>query len=239
MDFGRSNDTSFHITANIQQLNQNVRSLNVCVDRMGGAEDTDINKASMSELIENSNKLLKETMAMIKELDRMSKDNRQLQLQKERLANEYIAVLNRLQAAQRKAASKEKAQIKNVTYEDQMILSTPREDRHSQIELQQQHRVNLEEIKERQQALETLESDINDINEIFKDLARIVHDQGDMVDSIEANIEQSTVRIEQARHEINSAVTYQSKARQKKLLLLIFFIAIVLILILVIYLYSK
>jgi len=86
-------------------------------------------------------------------------------------------VLNRLQAAQRKAASKEKAQIKNVTYEDQMIFSGPREDRDSQIELQQQHRVNLEEIKERQQALEALESDINDVNEIFKDLARIVHDQ--------------------------------------------------------------
>ena len=35
------------------------------------------------------------------------------------------------------------------------------------------------------QALATLEQDIGDINQIFKDLAHMVHDQGDMVDSIE------------------------------------------------------
>jgi len=35
------------------------------------------------------------------------------------------------------------------------------------------------------QALATLKQDIGDINQIFKDLAHMVHDQGDMVDSIE------------------------------------------------------
>lgn len=47
------------------------------------------------------------------------------------------------------------------------------------------------------QALQQLEQDIGDVNQIFADLARIVHDQGDMVDSIEANVEHAQIHVEQ------------------------------------------
>lgn len=39
-----------------------------------------------------------------------------------------------------------------------------------------------------------LESDIVDVNKIFKDLACMVHDQGSLVDSIEENVEHSYTR---------------------------------------------
>src|SRR4051812_23727760 len=93
MDLGRGNDMSFRITANIQQLNQNgkfdpvtapplrrtcgvlVKNLDVCVERIGGVDDTENKKARMAGRIENSKKRLKGTMGMIRELDRVSRGN--------------------------------------------------------------------------------------------------------------------------------------------------------------------
>lgn len=72
---------------------------------------------------------------------------------RERLTNEYTSTLNRLQAAQRKAVIKEKAQIKTVTVQDEQLSSEPvsREDSHRRIQLQEQHRININELRERQQ----------------------------------------------------------------------------------------
>jgi t-SNARE complex subunit (syntaxin) len=51
----------------------------------------------------------------------------------------------------------------------------------SGMQLQVEQNLDLAAVKERQQALSELESDIVDVNQIFKDLARIVHDQGELV----------------------------------------------------------
>lgn len=62
------------------------------------------------------------------------------------------------------------------------------------IQMQEQHRRHIDELRERKEALSQLEADINDVNQIFKDLARIVHDQGEIVDSIEHNVEHASNR---------------------------------------------
>lgn len=66
--------------------------------------------------------------------------------------NECMTVLNRLQAVQRRAAAKEKSQIKSVTVQDEALASRYG-DESMGIQLQQQHRSNLAEIRERQAAL--------------------------------------------------------------------------------------
>jgi len=182
---------------------------------------------------------------MIKELVMSSSEDRQFRVQRERLTNDYMSVLNRLQAIQRKAVAKEKAQINTVTIDDETLSSEAKgyggvgDNSFRLKHIQQQHKINLEEIRERQQALSELERDIGDINQIFTDLAHIVHDQGEMVDSIEANIEHTSIRVEQAHTNINQAYTYQKQARQKKFILSIFCIALLLIIILVLYLWAR
>lgn len=53
-----------------------------------------------------------------------------------------------------------------------------------------------------------LQRDINDVNEIYKSLGRLVHDQGEIIDSIEANIENAHVSVRQAASELGRASTY-------------------------------
>ncbi len=52
---------------------------------------------------------------------------------------------------------------------------------------------NIEQLQERERSIRQLESDIVDVNTIFKDLATMVHEQGEVVDSIEANVESTQV----------------------------------------------
>ncbi|OCT56436.1 hypothetical protein XELAEV_18000100mg [Xenopus laevis] len=57
--------------------------------------------------------------------------------------------------------------------------------------------------------------DIQGINEIFKDLGMMVHEQGEMIDSIEANVENAEVHVQQANQQLATAAEYQRKSRRK------------------------
>lgn len=153
--------------------------------------------------------------------------------------NEYFSILRRLQDAQRTAATKEKEKIRAVTVQDNILSNqSPPEQDQVRVQMQKQHREYLLELKERQQALVSFESDIQQLNDIFSDLARIVHEQGDMVDSIEANVEHATIYVDEGSSNVRQALEYQNKSRQKKLILCVFCTALIFILLLFFYLYS-
>merc|ERR1711970_16419 len=80
---------------------------------------------------------------------------------------------------------------------------------------------NLEYLHERGRSIAQLEADIGDVNQIFKDLAAMVHDQGEMVDSIEANVETASIRVNEGTDQLRQAERYQNKARRKKVILAI------------------
>merc|ERR1711936_410108 len=86
-------------------------------------------------------------------------------------------------------------------------------------QMMMQEEQNLEHLVERERAVTQLEADIGDVNQIFKDLAAMVHDQGEMVDSIEANVESASIHVNEGADDLRMAERYQNKARRKKLCL--------------------
>lgn len=54
-----------------------------------------------------------------------------------------------------------------------------------------------------------LQSDIMDVNQIFKDLATMVHEQGEVIDSIEANVESTHMNVGQGVSQLAKASEYQ------------------------------
>ena len=233
------NDLIQTIANNILTLNQNVQKLEDGVTKLD-TQDHERIKEFLNDLIHECNSLSAKTNNMMKQLNVLAKSNRDFRIHKERLMNEYFAILKRLQEAQRTAVSKEKEKIKNVTVQDHMLSNqSPPEHDQVRMQMQQQHRQNLLELRERQQALISFESDIQQLNEIFTDLARIVHEQGEMVDSIEANVEHATIYVEEGATNVRQALDYQTKARQKKVILSIFCIALIAVLLLFFYLYAR
>jgi len=88
---------------------------------------------------------------------------------------------------------------------------------------------------EREERIRQIESDIIDVNEIMRDLGSMVAVQGDAIDSIEGNIQETYNDVEAGREELQKAVTYQTK-RRKRLFCLLgtgFIVLIIVIIILV------
>lgn len=231
-----------NVGTNIQKILQNVSSMQRMITQIGTPQDTHQLQNQLHQIQHYTGQLAKDTSKQLKELNgyppEQALDPRQWKLQRERLQADFTKALDNFQRAQRAAAQKEKDVIKK--YKNQG--APPGEEGSSNlIDIEGQSRTqmvleeeqNLEYLHERERSIAQLEADIGDVNQIFKDLAAMVHDQGEMVDSIEANVESASIRVNEGSEELRMAERYQSKARRKKLCLaltgLIVFIVLIII----------
>ncbi|KAI3713716.1 hypothetical protein L1987_72302 [Smallanthus sonchifolius] len=88
-------------------------------------------------------------------------------------------------------------------------------------------------IEERDQGIQEIQNQIGEVNEIFKDLAVLVHEQGTMIDDIGSNIENSHAATAQAKsHLANASKAQRSNSSMTCFLLVI--MAIVLFIVIII-----
>lgn len=73
----------------------------------------------------------------------------------------------------------------------------------------------LSEIQQRHQDILNLEKDINELQEIFRDLAMLIEEQGDTIDNIENQVETAAEYTKRAQKEIASAHRYKQSSRKK------------------------
>ncbi|KAF9475545.1 t-SNARE [Pholiota conissans] len=90
-----------------------------------------------------------------------------------------------------------------------------------------------QDLRTRDRELSEIANSIAALAELFKDLSVLVIDQGTLLDSVEYNIEQTAVQMEDAVEELKVATKYQKSTGKRKciflLLLIIFGLIIVLI----------
>jgi len=106
-------------------------------------------------------------------------------------------------------------------------------------QLQLEDEADIQSLREREKAIKQLESDIVDVNQIFKELASLVHEQGETIDSIEANVESAQMEVQQGAQQLGAASSYQSKIRRRKLCLFITFCVVLVILIIIVSVYAN
>lgn len=92
--------------------------------------------------------------------------------------------------------------------------------------------VQLEQIQQKQDALLEIERDVLEIQSMFNDLAYLVEEQGEHLNTIENNVTSVKVQTEEARQELKVAETYQKKSRKKQCYLLLCCLIILLIILL-------
>lgn len=89
------------------------------------------------------------------------------------------------------------------------------------------------DLRQRNHELTQIAQSIASLAELFKDLSVMVIDQGTLLDSVEYNIEQTAVQMEEAVRELNTATRYQKSTGRRKciflLVLIIFGLIITLI----------
>ncbi|URE14667.1 SynN [Musa troglodytarum] len=89
-------------------------------------------------------------------------------------------------------------------------------------------------IEEREQGIQEIQQQIGQVNEIFKDLAVLVHDQGAVIDDINSHIENSYAATAQGKTQLKKAAATQKSNSSLMCLLLVIFGIILLIVIIII-----
>ena len=69
-------------------------------------------------------------------------------------------------------------------------------------------------IEERVVAIHSLERGVREVGELFGDMALLVQNQGENIDNIETNIQNTHVSIDQARDQLVRASQYQRRRRK-------------------------
>ncbi|ELU00324.1 hypothetical protein CAPTEDRAFT_229079 [Capitella teleta] len=246
------------VSNNIQKITQNVAQLQKLVNQIGTQQDNADLRDRLHQVQHYTNQLAKDTKNYLTELSHLpnpinQSDQKQRRIQKDRLMNDFTTSLNNFQAVQRKTAEKERESLARArahsgsNYDpfsddrksDEQLVSfdnfeslgrnDPPQSQSAQQSLQMEEDVDLELMRERDQSVRKLESDIMDVNQIFKDLGMLVHEQGEVIDSIEANVESASVHVEDGTEQLRQARDYQSKARRKKCILLLILLIILII----------
>lgn len=108
----------------------------------------------------------------------------------------------------------------------QQQLEEPRLAAQSEVDYQE----NL--IIEREGEIRQIEQSVGELNELFRDVAHMVREQGDMIDTIDVNVERTLDDTRGADTELRSASRYQKAARNKACCLLVILAIVLLIVVL-------
>ncbi|KAM7395621.1 hypothetical protein PAMA_007067 [Pampus argenteus] len=222
-----------NISSSIQKLALLTSELQRAVSQLGTEQDSSQLRHMLQQKQQQGNQIAKETDRMIKAFSALpvGTDQRQRKIQKERLLNDFSAALNSFQRTQRQAANKEREFVARVRASSRVSGGQPEDnfghvspfqgDYEVQIQTEAITEEDLRLIQERESSIRQLEADITDINDIFKDLGMMVHEQGDMIDSIEANVETADVHVQSGTQQLARAADYQRSSRKKICILML------------------
>ena len=91
-------------------------------------------------------------------------------------------------------------------------------------------------IIEREEEIRNIEQGVGDLNVLFQQVAQIVTEQGDQLDTIERNVDNVRTDTRGADYELRSAARYQKNARSKACCLLLLLAVILTIVLLAVFL---
>jgi syntaxin 12/13 len=238
------------ISSNIQQLTNKIAAIQRMVNQIGTNADVPEMFENLQMVQKEANMIATETATFLKQSQQIQaspSEARQRKIQMEKLQENFSNALHKLQQAQRQAVEKEREHMQRVrTQSAAGQFDSPQDtstvdpfSNNSGFQVQQEADVDLDMIREREEALRNLETDIVNVNEIFKDLAIMVHEQGETIDSIEANVDHTHTHVEAANVQLQKAKSHQTAARKKKCCLLLILIIAVVAIALVIYFSAK
>ncbi|KAK7290585.1 hypothetical protein RIF29_05111 [Crotalaria pallida] len=217
----RTHSPSQSIAAGIFQINTAVSTFRRLVDSIGTVKDTPDHRQKLHNTRQKILQLVKDTSAKLKSLtDSDSHANANKKIEDAKLARDFQTTLQEFQKVQQLASERES------TYNPAAPPSLPKSsgpgeesvevDQESQPFIREQKRqeillldneisFNEAMIDEREQGIREVEEQIGQANEIFKDLAVLVHEQGVVIDDIQSNVDASGGASTQARVQLSKA----------------------------------
>ncbi|RAL09026.1 SNAP receptor PEP12 [Aspergillus homomorphus CBS 101889] len=225
----------FTLTSNITRLSDQIALL-------GTRRDTERVRERVHSLLEQTRVGFKDVGEAIKKVTTWEDVNPSQKWTQQKLSSEFRATLEEFQTVQRRALEKQRASAvaartavedgEHATEEgfqqqqEQLLEEQPRLANQDEVDFQESL------IIEREAEIRNIEQSVGELNELFRDVAHIVHEQGGQLDIISENVERVGDDTRGANVELRSASRYQKNARNKACCLLVILAVILLIIVL-------
>ncbi|KAL6548063.1 Syntaxin-22 [Orobanche hederae] len=242
------------VASGIFQINTAVSTFQRIVNTLGTPKDTPELREKLHKTRLHIGQLVKDTSAKLKqasETDHSVEVSASKKIADAKLAKDFQAVLKEFQKAQRLAAERETAyapfvhqavlpssysagdvDVSTGGSSQQQALLVESRRRQEVLLLDNEIAFNEAIIEEREQGIQEIQQQIGEVNEIFKDLAVLVHEQGTMIDDIGSNIEGAHAATGQGKSLlVKAAKTQRSNSSLTCLLLVIFGIVLLIVII--------
>ncbi|KAL2013841.1 hypothetical protein VTN00DRAFT_1366 [Thermoascus crustaceus] len=239
-------DPEFHrLTENLSNqlftLTSNISRLSSQVALLGTKRDTERVRERVHNLLEETRAGFKDVGEGIKKVQTWEDVNPSQKWTQQKLSSEFKSTLEEFQTVQRRALEKQRASaVAARTAIDEGGVFPPSAEAQRQQQLLEEPRLaNQAEVDfqdaliiEREAEIRNIEQSVGELNELFRDVAHIVHEQGGQLDIIAENVENVTNETRGANIELRSASRYQKNARKKAFCLLLILAVILLIVVL-------
>ncbi|XWS57376.1 hypothetical protein CRYUN_Cryun09bG0169100 [Craigia yunnanensis] len=242
------------VVAGIFKIRTAILAFDRLVNSLGTPKDTFQLRDKLHKTRLHIGQLVKETSATLREASEADQDAEVSPLKKiadAKLAKDFQSALKDFQKAQRLAAERETAYTPFVPKEvlpssyaahEVEINSSKSQEQQTLLVSKRQEVVLLDNeitfneaiIEERDQGIKEIQQQITEVNEIFKDLADLVHEQGAMIDDIGLNIGNTRSATVQATSHLQKASKIQRANSSTRCLLVLIFGIILLIFIIVV-----
>lgn len=226
-------DKLFSLTSNISRLSNQIALL-------GTRRETDRVRERVQDLLSETQDGFKEVGEGLKRVQGWHDLGPSQKYTAGKLATEFRASLDEFQGLQRSALEKQRASqtaAKAALDADGGGLMSPggtqmggqqqqlqqQQQQQEQLRLADQSEVDFQEslIIERESEIRNIESSVSELNELFRDVATMVHEQGGQLDIISENVTSTRDDTRNADQQLRTASRHQKSARGKACCLLI------------------
>ncbi|EKG21443.1 hypothetical protein MPH_01241 [Macrophomina phaseolina MS6] len=232
-------DQLFSLTSNVTRLSNQIALL-------GTKRETERVRERVRDMIEETSSGFKEVGEGLKKVQQWPDLGPSQKFTQGKLNREFKASLTEFQVLQRRAIEKERtsAAAARAALEDSSDPSHQTQGAHGhqqqqlqeseQLRLAPQDEVDFQEslIIERESEIRNIEQSVGELNELFRDVAHMVHEQGEQLDIISENVEGVRTDTRGAHVELTSASRHQKAARNKACCLLLILAVVLTIVIL-------
>lgn len=215
-------DNTQHFSSNVAILERRMRLLNTGQDSVRLREE-------IIQLAKDTVQLAKITDSSLKKLNQQSMGMGQSdRLVYTRLAKAFQTSVQKFQLLQKSVADLEqdlitRARSASTSKTPDSYQPDSTEDQEADLvhhdSLARQRQMQFDEneaaqLEQREREMRQLETDILDINDIFRDLGTMVHEQGELVDNIETHVETAAVRVESGNKQLEKAARHKKCSRK-------------------------
>ncbi|XP_020944459.1 t-SNARE domain-containing protein 1 isoform X7 [Sus scrofa] len=221
-------------SAHVFRINSNVTSLEQSLQSLGTPDDTQELRDSLHAAQQETNQTVVASTSALKQTAELLRGcSRQERLQLDRLKTQLSDAIQRYGVVQKKIAEKSRALLPTAQRggkqqqspraafaelaDDEKIFNGGDGTWQSQEQalLPEITEEDLEAMRLREEVILQIESDLLDVNQIVKDLASMVSEQGDVIDSIEAGLEAASSHAEAASELLAGASRHQPTRRTR------------------------